>query len=569
MRKFSFFASTALVFAAVAPSQFTCPLGQPLTSANQGNVGGGIYFNMTVTSTITWNSIQYVASDTTPIGNSSFELYVGPATWVGNVLANPGPWKLVGQSVPVAITATLVDTPVLGVLQPAGANPGTITFGPGNYGIALRAVGHSWGYQNGTFTFPAPGGEFSITAGGASNAFLTGPTFTPRTINGNIDYAVGGTPMPYAAAVAFGNGCYDFKQSFYEIMGNTATNQDLSNTSFRLTLDTGNNRYNVTAGAVPVNTAAVVSAPLVFGNDDADVQVTLGGAPMLWPDSTGTIATSPIDPITNMPICEVNANGYINFVPGSNNPPLANPTVANFLTGGARFGNHIDLDPITGGTVNFDFTGTEYLFTWQNVPLFAVLNTPNTLQIAYDTATGDLELRYGTMSVACGGPCHADRLHAGRRRPGPGLDRPQRVVPVLDGRLRPGPAGAVGQRDAGHRHVGHHLGQQHRPGHPRRADRFGQSADPAAAGAQPDVPEHAGLLPERRHARRDRRLRRPARHQHPEQRRARRRVARLPGCLDRQQHRRLEPDLAGRQHVPRRHDDVERPAAERRSVLIV
>lgn len=405
MRKLSIFASTALVFAAVAPSQFTCPLGQPLTSPNQGNIGGGLYFNVTVTTTVTWNSIQYVASDGSTAGNSSLELYVGPSTWVGNVLVNPGPWKLVGQTVPVAIPGA-ADTPVVGVLQPAGANPGTITFGPGSYGVALRAIGHSWGYQNGVFNFPAPGGEFTVTTGGASNAFLTGPTFTPRSINGNIDYGVGGTPMPFAAAQSYGPGCYDLKQSFYELMGSTATNQDLSNTSFKLTLDAGNNRYAVTAGTTPVDTASVVSTPLVFPNDDADVLINLPGPPMLWPDTGGVIGTSPIDPVTGQPIAEVNANGYINFVPGTNNPPLASPTVANFLAGGPRFGNHIDLDPTIGGTVNFDFNGTEYLWTWQNVPTFFIGATSfNTMQIAYEVATGNIEMRYGAMDLQCGGTC--------------------------------------------------------------------------------------------------------------------------------------------------------------------
>jgi hypothetical protein len=138
--------ASGLVFVAVATAQTTnVPLGQPLTSPNQGNVGGGIYFDLTVNTTVTFVNLNYVAADTSPTGNSSLEMYVGPSTWVGNVSANPGPWTLVATTAPVPVTNG-VDTPCTGVLSPAGLNPGPITFGPGVYGIALRAIGHSWGY---------------------------------------------------------------------------------------------------------------------------------------------------------------------------------------------------------------------------------------------------------------------------------------------------------------------------------------------------------------------------------------------------------------------------------------
>lgn len=195
---------SSLVLASFASAQtFNAPLGQPLASPNQGNPGGGVYIDLNVTTTVTLLNLTYVASDASAAGNSSLNVYVGPPTWVGQVSANPGPWTLFASTTPVAIPGA-VDTPVTGVLHPAGANPGSVTFGPGAYGIALQAVGHSWGYQSGAFTFTAPGGEFTVSTGGASNAFLTLPTFTPRTINGSIAYTVGGAASNSAAVSNYG-----------------------------------------------------------------------------------------------------------------------------------------------------------------------------------------------------------------------------------------------------------------------------------------------------------------------------------------------------------------------------
>src|SRR5690606_2133663 len=162
---------------------------------------------------------------------------------------NPGPWILVATSTPVPVTPG-IDTTCVGVLGPAGPNPGTVTFPPGSYGIALQAVGHSWGYQNGQFVFNAPGGEFSVTAGGASNAFLTLASFSPRTINGAITYTPGGTPMLFAQREPYGEGCYRNFRSFYELFPSSVF-MDLSNTSMYLAYDSANNRYLATAGTTP------------------------------------------------------------------------------------------------------------------------------------------------------------------------------------------------------------------------------------------------------------------------------------------------------------------------------
>lgn len=370
----------------------TCPLGQPLTSPNQGNPGGGLYFNLTVNTTVTLTHLNYVASDSSLAGDSSLNLFVGPPTWVGQVGSNPGPWQHVGATTPVTIPG-LVDTPVTGVLGPAGINPGTITFSPGTYGIALQAVGHSWGYQNGVNTFHAPGGEFSVATGGASNAFLTLPTFSPRTINGSIDYTLGGTPMQFSSATPYGKGCYARYRSIYEMFPSSFF-VDFDNTSMLWMLDAAGNRWSaITAGTTPVQP---VTSPSLGHLDDNLVTINLaGGQPIQFP-TIGGLGTA----TTSVQMC---SNGYVDLL--GSGPTIANPTVVGFLNGPAvRMGNHINLDPSAGGTTHYDYDAASgaHLFTWLNVPTSLIAGTSNTFQMAF-FANGNVELRWGDMDQSGGG----------------------------------------------------------------------------------------------------------------------------------------------------------------------
>jgi hypothetical protein len=383
----------ALAVAAIAQSG---TLALATGGTNQGNPNGGIYFDVTFNTVVTLDSINYFASPASAAGNSSFEIYVGPSTWVGNVAVNPGVWTLVGTSTPVMQPGGVL-TPITGVINPAGPNPGTVTFEPGTYGIALKAVGHSWRYSNAATltTFSDP--FVSAKLGGASNAFLTLPTFSPRVMDGALNYTIGGTPMPFAQRAPYGPGCYAKYQSFYELFPNTAVGFDMSMKSMYMTFDPSGNRYSSVVGG----TVAVVppASPNLVHGDNANIIINLepiaSPQPILFPTASGIgIATSTVEMCSNL---------YVNLQ--GSTAALANPTVTAWLTGLAvRLGNHHDVNPTAGGSTHYEYdVGLgQHRFTWLNVPDFNIAATSNTFQIVF-FANSDVEFRWGAMSLSGGG----------------------------------------------------------------------------------------------------------------------------------------------------------------------
>jgi hypothetical protein len=401
----------AFVFAAL--TAMTAASAQTLTLAqapnNNGNVGGGIYFNLTVNQTLTINSIDYFClnAGAGPF-QSSFDMFVGPSTWVGQVSANPGPWVQVASSTPVTLPGAGVQTLLNGVLNPAGANPGTVTFAPGNYGIALRAVNHSWRYQGAgaaAVYITSSNADLTCVAGGASNAFLTAPSFAPRAITGAINYTLGGTPMPFAQRESYGAGCYLRTRSFYELWPSSTT-VDLANTSMYLTFDPSTNRYAaITGGTTPI--AAVTSPDLLLANDANTVITLTNSQPILYPGVGGPAATG-----TTVEMC---SNGYVNLQ-GTNPAGTFNPTVNGFLTGTPRIGYWHDFDPsgisftppATGMSTHYDYdvATSAHLFTWKDCPdsFRGTLGAPtpvNNFQMAF-FPNGDVEFRFGTLVLGGG-----------------------------------------------------------------------------------------------------------------------------------------------------------------------
>jgi hypothetical protein len=394
----------SLAFLALAFS--STALGQTLTTltggTNQGNVGGGLYFDLQINTTVTLTQLMFQVGAGTVAGSlAAMECYLGPSTYDGNV-TNPSLWTLVGTTVPQLATggvAQMLTAAITPVPQIAA-----VTLAPGNYGFALKSVLCSHGYTNGTgctsstipgsctnSTFSTP--EMTLRGGAAQNVFLAGGIFSPRIFNGAITYTVGGTPITFAQRQPYGNGCYARYRSFYEFMPSTATGQDLSNTSFLLTYDSSSNRYiNITGGTTPVTP---VTSPSLGHTDDSVVTVNLLNAqPIIYPDVTG-----PGLALTTVEMC---SNMYVNL--NGTNPNTSNPTVAEWLAGTPRIGNHHDADPSVGGTTHYDYdvaTGA-HLFTWNGVFDFGIAASPNTMQLAF-FANGNVEFRFGAMSLLGGG----------------------------------------------------------------------------------------------------------------------------------------------------------------------
>jgi hypothetical protein len=216
MRQFLF----ALAFLGAAATAQS-PLQTNLTPLNQGNAGGGLYFDLEVRSPVSITRIDtWVGNIGTVPGSLVLELWLGPATYFGN-LTNQAAWA---PAATAAANGYVPNPPNYQLLQFDFATP--VVLAPGLYGIALKSQPLSgpalapWNhaYSNGTqcssTTIPGScqntvhaSAELTVRGGAAQNTFLTGLAFTPRIWSGNLHYTNGGAPVTLAAATTFGTGC--------------------------------------------------------------------------------------------------------------------------------------------------------------------------------------------------------------------------------------------------------------------------------------------------------------------------------------------------------------------------
>ncbi|MBL8724571.1 MAG: hypothetical protein JNK49_11020 [Planctomycetes bacterium] len=401
-------ALSTLTTLAVAQS----PLVTLTGGTNQGNAGGGLYFDLQVNTTVTINqiSVRTGSATTTPTtGTSVMEVWLGPSTYVGNV-TNPTLWTLVttgtGTVGPSVVAPMVLTTP--------------IALGPGNYGVALRSlttasggnVAWGFGYTNGAgnntplICGATPGSclnsiftnsELTLRAGAAQNAFLTGGIFTPRIFNGEIHYTLGGTPIAVAAWEGIGRGCYDRSRATYEFWPSgafvdfgtvTAGGSGISSMLMAFQGD----RYLITPGTNAVQTP--VSANLALG-DDVNQVITLDPAS----PTIGYLGTTGLTLTAVVSMC---SNGFINFDGTTGAAVAVSP--ANFLNNAAMYGNWKDFDPSVAGTTHYEYDGTlgAHIFTWNGVNDWNIAASPNTFQIlCYDNL--NVEYRWGAMSQLGGG----------------------------------------------------------------------------------------------------------------------------------------------------------------------
>ncbi|MCB9887311.1 MAG: hypothetical protein H6838_17610 [Planctomycetes bacterium] len=395
------------------------PLSTGLAANNQGNNGGGLYFDLQINTTVTLTQIDsWVGTNGLTAGNLALELWLGPTTYVGNV-TNAALWTAVETA---TATNYVPNATVYQLLSFTFNNP--VTLGPGNYGVALKSQSIApagtqvWnhGYVNGlTCTSTSiPGScsntvhsnaEMTIRGGAAQNAFLSGGIFTPRMWGGNLHYTNGGTPISIAAWENYGDGCNKGRTSFHELFPNPI-GWDLSGqtgvpTTGTITLGLGSG-YTVTSGGSPFTppSATAAQAVLTSGNETFLASTVLGApltVPILYPDGTA------IGFADDLEIC---TDGYVtpilNAAPVSN--PRAAPTVAGLYSGEPRWAPYWkDIDPFTMGNITVEITAAnDLVVSWNGVADPTGATTPYSFQIAF-LATGSVEYRYDGNNPAGGG----------------------------------------------------------------------------------------------------------------------------------------------------------------------
>lgn len=362
MNKF-LFAAAALACASVAQS----PLTTLFASNNNGGVGGGIYFDLTVNVPIVITGI-----DVNTVGTGSIEVWTTPGTRTGNQ-TNQAVWTLASTG---SVTAATNNVPA----PLAGLAP--IPLAPGSYGIAFRGVGLAHYYTNGTGSNQTYStAELTLSAGEASNVAFVAPLFTPRVVNCSIQYSLGGGGGVAAARTNYGTGCLSTADvPFYEDFPSAGA-FDLANSSMTL-LHTGAGFLALPGISSFRSTAGATALSLT---DDSETTVALTSP--LKVGKTGS--TSALTVCSNGFISVASGNGT-GFTPSSATM-LVNPQTAWYCW-------H-DFNPAAAGSgqVKLEEAGGVAYVTWDGVYDFGG-STPNTFQFQFELATGNVHVIWQSMS---------------------------------------------------------------------------------------------------------------------------------------------------------------------------
>ncbi|HIE70872.1 MAG TPA: hypothetical protein EYP98_12270, partial [Planctomycetes bacterium] len=343
--------------------------GSPLTTTfadnNSGSVGGAVYFALEGVAggggaTITDIDLNCIGAGGVA---GTIEIYLQDSCTFDHL----GVWG--GPVATGSATTAASGSPTNFVLSTP------LTIGEGCcISVAIVAGGFGNAYTNGTagsLTFATT--HLSLTAGKASNVPFAGSAFSPRVVNANFHYTVGGSCPAGASAEVIGAGCVADFTSFYEVMTTAAF--DLSNTDFTATFSpTG---YTVSsalgAGIIP---PGAIGAPAVLALPD-DGQVAAG--------TLGIV---------------VGSNGWVALGGGNSNAfaptpatMLSNPSTAVYCW--------TDLQPNASGTVSYE----EDVATGRTRTTFDGVNGWNTpdphfIQFDFNVVTGDWQLRIGAVGFA-------------------------------------------------------------------------------------------------------------------------------------------------------------------------
>ncbi|MGK0303994.1 MAG: hypothetical protein ACI89X_004897, partial [Planctomycetota bacterium] len=246
------------------------------------------------------------------------------------------------------------------------------SFGEGCcFSVAIVANGFSHAYTSATglpLTYATT--HLELTGGTGSNVPFTAPIFSPRLVNTNIHYTVGGSCGGSATVSSVGAACVGAKTSFYEVM--TQTSMDLSGIEFNAT--NGASGYSITAQPStiqPIGSLNPGATPLALGDD---VQV-----------GVGTLGLT------------VGSNGQV--ARGGGNSNQWQPNVTTMLSNPAEaMYAWTDLQPnIAGsGLVTYEESGTQWMVTFDGVYLWGTTD-PCTIQFRGNEANGNFTIAFGSL----------------------------------------------------------------------------------------------------------------------------------------------------------------------------
>lgn len=371
------FLSTLLVTAAIATAQ--SPLTTTFINNNGGSAGGGVYFLL---------SCQNAAGATVTQIDLNLSSAAGTAGTIDlytyNTLGTTVPHSPITNWTPVSLGNAAVSA---GPGQPSVV---TLTLpliidGNCSVGIGIQANGLSHAYTNGTNAYPVPGNLFSnadmtINAGQASNIAFAGSAFSPRMVNCNVHYTIGGggPPCPPVATVTpQGLGCDPKSGSFYEEM--TKPNFDLSGGWLTMTRNgaSHNVEFIPNCPLFPIGQLGV-AAPVVLTDDSQAAVGTLG--------------------------LTVGSNGWVAL--GAGNSNAFTPVVATLLANPSRaWYSWKDLNPtiVGSGQVWYeeDVVNGQARITFDGVWTFGGTSIADAcfIQFTYNSNTGDMTLSWGTIGL--------------------------------------------------------------------------------------------------------------------------------------------------------------------------
>jgi hypothetical protein len=425
MRSLSFLFGCAFTATLFAQS----PLTTTYASNNLGGVGGQVFFDLQVGATITLQGFDLNLVEAAGT-NGTIEVFTRPGTYLGNEL-NAAAWS----AAPVATGAITAAGPG----QPSPICFSTpLTLSPGLIGFAVRYVGVSANYTNGTGTVVPGGGgpttnqtivrnEVTLLAGAAQTPPWT-QSFQPRVWNGSLNYVVGATGLPCSATparhTAYGPGCYRFQGSFYDGFNAPGASTTLSGRTLSMLLNGAGYLVLPLPGVafVPPTAAATTLSGFAPDSDDGELAVAL---PSPFPLPTG-VATQLF----------VHTNGIVST--GPNHATLPNqsffPTVAGLLgqPNTAWYSWH-DYNPSEPGSgqIKTELSGSLFCVTWDAVESYTLAQVnPSTLQLQFDLSTGQVNFVWQNITALNGGA--ASDVHLiGYSPGGPSVDHSEQDVAVI------------------------------------------------------------------------------------------------------------------------------------------